>query len=242
VSWLPGRSGIGFGDNDDVTAVTGMVNNYWTLYTRQLFTVTDMAPQYLYMGCDYDDGFIAYIDGVEVLRANMPAGPVTSTTPAGPFREPNMAAMAVVGAVAPPYYTDNGLASGTPKNPALDLFDLSAYAAMLGPGPHVLAIEVHNSLVSSNDLSLIPRLYELDPTTTATVNWIDTGASGDRYYDVKVIQIDGGTAWSTPIWLNPDAPPRPITMLMDTPADNGTSLGSRGPSRWPRTSRTTTST
>ena len=223
-SWLPGRSGIGFGDNDDVTVVTGMLNNYWTLYTRQLFTVTDMAPQYLYLGCDYDDGFIAYIDGVEVLRANMPTGPVTSTTPAGPFREPNLAAMAVVGAVAPPYYTDNGLASGTPRNPTLDLFDLSAYAAMLGPGPHVLAIEVHNSLVSSNDLSLIPRLYEIDPMTTATINWTDTGASGDRFYDVKVIQIDGGTAWSTPIWLNPDAPPRPIATLMDTPADNGTSL------------------
>lgn len=222
--WLPGRSGIGFGNNDDVTVITGMVNNYLAIYTRQGFAVTDNAPQYLYLGCDYDDGFVAYIDGVEVLRVNMPAGPVTAGTPAGPFRNPNMAAKAVAGAVLPPFYTDSGLASGTPRDPVLDLFDLSAYAAMLAPGSHVLAIEVHNSLLSSNDLSLIPRLFEIDPKTNATVTFTDTGATGDRWYDVKVIQIDGGTAWSSPIWLNPDAPPRAVATLLDVPGDNGTAL------------------
>lgn len=222
--WLAGRSGIGFGNNDDVTVVTGMVNKYFTLYTRQTFAVTDNAPQYLYLGCDYDDGFIAYVDGVQVARVNMPAGAVTSTTPAGPFRNPNMGAMAVPGALVPPFYTNNGTAAGTPMNPALDLFDLTSYAAMLTPGTHTLAIEIHNSLLSSNDLTLIPRLFEIDPSTAATVNFTDAGATGDRWYDVKVIQVDGGIAWSTPIWLNPDAPPRPVCTLTDVPADNGVAL------------------
>lgn len=222
--WFPGRSGIGFGDNDDVTSITGMVNNYLTLYTRQTFTVTDNAPQYLLLGVDYDDGFIAYIDGVEVARGNMPDGPAAYNTPAGPFREANLAAKAVANATTAPFYTNNGLSSGTPLSPLLDAFDISAFAYLLAPGPHTLAIEVHNSLVSSNDLTLIPRLVELDPTTNVTVNYTDTGATGDRFYDVKVIQIDGETAWSSPIWLNPDAPPRPVSTLTDTPNDNGNAL------------------
>jgi hypothetical protein len=222
--WFAGRSGIGFGNGDDVTLVSGMVTKYLTLYTRQRFTVTDIAPQYLYLGVDYDDGFVAYIDGVEVLRANMPAGPVFYNTPAGPVRNANLAAKAVAGATQPPFYTDNGLASGTPTSPALDLFNLSNYGWLLTPGPHVLSIEIHNSLIGSNDLSLIPRLFEVDPTTTATVNFTDTGATGDRWYDVKVMQLDGGVAWSSPIWLNPDAPPRPVATLADVPNDNGTSL------------------
>ena len=114
--WLAGRSGIGFGNNDDVDRDTGMVNKYFTLYTRQNFTVTDNAPQYLYLGCDYDDGFIAYIDGVEVLRVNMPAGPDRRQHARGPFRKPNMGAMAVAGATVPPFYTNNGLATGTPTS------------------------------------------------------------------------------------------------------------------------------
>jgi len=222
--WLAGRSGIGFGNTDDVTVITGMVNKYLTLYTRQNFTVTDNAPQYLYLGCDYDDGFIAYLDGVEVLRVNMPAGPVTANTPAGPFRNPNMAAKAVAGAVVPPFYTNDGTATGTPVMPAFDMFDLTPYAAMLTPGTHTMAIEIHNSLLGSNDLSLIPRLFEIDPSTNATVTYTDAGATGDRWYDVKVIQIDGGIAWSTPIWMNPDAPPRPVVTLLDVPADNGVAL------------------
>jgi len=222
--WLSGRSGIGFGDSDDVTTITGMVNNYYSLFTRQVFTVTDVAPQYLFMGVDYDDGFVAYIDGVEVLRANMPAGAIAFNSPAGPVREPNLGAKAVPNATVPPFYTDNGLAGGTPKSPTLDLFDISAFSYLLSPGPHVLAIQVHNSLLSSNDLTLIPRLFELNPSTSANVNFTDAGATGDRFYDVKVIQIDGEMAWSSPIWLNPDAPPRPVATLSDVPADNGTAL------------------
>ena len=222
--WLPGRSGVGFGDNDDVTTITGMVNNYLALYTRQTFTVTDNAPQYLYFGVDYDDGFVAYIDGVEVLRVNMPAGPITRTTGALNFREPHLAALAVAGATQAPFYTDNGLSTGTPVDPLLDIYDLSAFSNLLTPGVHVLAIQVHNSFLSSNDVTMIPRLYEPNPATSTTLNFTDAGASGDRFYDVKVTQLNGEMAWSTPIWLNPDAPPRPIAMLSDTPLDNGHSV------------------
>ena len=74
-------------------------------------------------------------------------------------------------------------------SPALDMFDLSSAAAMLTPGNHLLAIEIHNSLLSSNDLTLIPRLFEIDPRTTATVSYTDAGATGDRWYE-DVVRLE----------------------------------------------------
>lgn len=70
-----------------------------------------------------DDGAVFYLDGVEVLRVGMPAGPVTATT---------LAATTV--------------GEATPSAPAV------LAAAALGPGPHVLAVEVHQATASDPDL------------------------------------------------------------------------------------------
>jgi len=66
---------------------------------------------------------VFYLDGVEVLRVGMPAGPVTATT---------LAATTV--------------GEATPSAPAV------LTAAALGPGPHVLAVEVHQATASDPDL------------------------------------------------------------------------------------------
>ena len=67
-SWLSGPSSIGYGDDDDITVIDPVVS----LYLRKTFlldNVNEIAHGLLHM--DYDDGFVAYLNGVEVVRENM---------------------------------------------------------------------------------------------------------------------------------------------------------------------------
>jgi hypothetical protein len=130
--WEVGPSGFGYGDNDDATVLADMQGHYVSVYIRREFTVGSQAPTgMLELTIDYDDGFIAYLNGQEVARRGMPAGPATWQTLA-------LAA---------------GHEAGTPETiilgPARD---------WLHEGTNVLAVEGHNVALTSSDLSLIPIL------------------------------------------------------------------------------------
>jgi chitodextrinase len=130
-AWLSGPTGIGYGDNDDATVLADMQNSYWSVYARKTFTVGNPSGVTgMSLVIDWDDGFVAYLNGTEVARSNMPAGTPQNTTPASSFHE-----------------------AGTPTS-----FDLSPYSALLVAGRNVLAIEVHNDELASSDLSLLPSL------------------------------------------------------------------------------------
>src|SRR6185295_19308707 len=59
------------------TPLTDMQSNYSTIYLRQEFTVANRtAITNLLLNAQSDDGFIAWLNGVEVLRVNAPAGEV----------------------------------------------------------------------------------------------------------------------------------------------------------------------
>lgn len=67
-SWTDGTSGVGFADNDDNTVVT--VNVSPVIYTRYLFNVDDAtAVKKLIFRADYDDAYVAYLNGVEIARS-----------------------------------------------------------------------------------------------------------------------------------------------------------------------------
>jgi hypothetical protein len=142
--WRGGPSGLGFADGDDATIITGMQGSYVTLYCRHEFEVDGpIAISDLSLRIDYDDGFVAYINGVEVARSlNMgaPGSPVNRQTLPTSSRE-----------------------AGVVEEFALD-------AGVIGSGTNVLAIEIHNATISSSDLSLIPSLVSdrllVSPTTT----------------------------------------------------------------------------
>ena len=75
-SWLRGTTGVGFDYPGfvglDVTAMRG-VNT--SVYIRIPFNVEDDAPvTRLTLRMKYEDGFVAYLNGHEVARANAPAG------------------------------------------------------------------------------------------------------------------------------------------------------------------------
>jgi len=86
-AWPAGPTGIGYSDDISYpTTLNDMPGNYVTFCARRQFQVADpSAVLGLALGVVYDDGFVAYINGVEVARsASMgPAGsPVAYDDPA----------------------------------------------------------------------------------------------------------------------------------------------------------------
>lgn len=70
--WSLGNAELGFGDGDENTVLEPGGSTY---YFRRNFLVSALDEYnslILYM--KYDDGFVAYINGVEVARSNMPEG------------------------------------------------------------------------------------------------------------------------------------------------------------------------
>jgi chitodextrinase len=153
-AWLTGPTGIGYGDSDDATVLSGMQGSYMTMYARKTFTVSDASVVTgITFRIDYDDGFVAYINGVEVARANMPGGTPNENTSASSAHE-----------------------AGIPE-----VFDLSSYRGNLVTGNNVLAIEMHNSTINNNDLSMIPQLEIETSTVGDLLQTNDISSTGDNW-------------------------------------------------------------
>ena len=133
-SWSVGPSGFGYGDEDDATIVTRTVS----LYIRAPFTVSNpdqIASVFLHV--DYDDGFVAYLNGVEIARANMGSA---GSRPTFDQRANNV--------------TEPLLVQGLP----LAGFSVDDLENLLQPGENVLAVQVHNFDINSSDLTILPFL------------------------------------------------------------------------------------
>lgn len=133
-NWNTGKSGFGFGDNDDATVIPKSS----VIFLRNKFYISDAADvRQLIFHMDYDDGFVAYINGVEIARATMDNR--------GDFPRFDVFANGNHEAVM--------YGGGTPN-----AFNVSNPSALLKTGTNILAIQVHNSDVTSSDLSAIPFL------------------------------------------------------------------------------------
>lgn len=113
------------------TLIAGMMDNYTSVYLRKAFVVENPAVvSELLLEAACDDGFIAWINGVEVTRYNVPAGERAFNT----------------------------LAVNSVSEPApLDTFVISN-PTMLVAGTNLLAIQVFNSAISSSDLGFMAGL------------------------------------------------------------------------------------
>lgn len=155
-SWASGSGGFGYGDSDDATVITDMQNNYSTVYIRKSFEIA--APvdtnMHLVLVMDWDDGFVAWLDGVEIKRDRAPG---TAGT------EPPASARAASGHEA----SGGGGAAAT-------AFDLGAAGNRLSPGTHVLALMGLNDQTNSSDLSLIADLVLSEATPPPIVAHTDT--------------------------------------------------------------------
>jgi hypothetical protein len=144
--WSSVPGGIGYGDPAIVgqaTVLADMAGAYTTVYMRRTFNVDSAVPasSRMQFTIDYDDAFIAYLDGIEIARStNAPAG------------DPDHLAVA----------TSRHEASccDAPVNPPT-VIDLGFVTDRLGSGAHVLAVRGFNDDGASSDFHLIPDLVLL---------------------------------------------------------------------------------
>ena len=82
--WATGNAELGYGDGDEVTVVSFGPNSgakYITTYFRKTFNVADPSLfQSLSLTLLCDDGAVAFLNGTEVRRTNMPGGAVAFNT------------------------------------------------------------------------------------------------------------------------------------------------------------------
>jgi len=136
--WATGPGGIGY-DRDDQGVVLGtdiesqIYGITKSFYMRRVFSVSDTSGM-LMLSVGYDDGFVAYVNGVEVARRN--AGS------AGTFMPHTSGATAIHNIDKPP-----------------EIISLGAVQDALEVGDNVLAFHVLNRNVTSSDVAMIPSLY-----------------------------------------------------------------------------------
>ena len=83
-AWPTGAAELGAGDGDEVTVLPA---GYGTRWFRRAFTVTGAAGVgALEVEILADDGAVVYLNGVELVRDNVAAGPVTADTLATDYR------------------------------------------------------------------------------------------------------------------------------------------------------------
>lgn len=149
--WKAGQTGIGYGDDDDNTIVPERTRSVFLRQTFNIDNPTDIQEIILHV--DYDDGFIAYLNGEEIARSNMEPGEF------------------------PPYY------AGVLEDREAKLYDGGDLAKFvvneavdtLVKGENVLAIQVHNINTNSSDLSIIPflTLGTIEPIDAEVADLID---------------------------------------------------------------------
>lgn len=127
-TWAQGAAKLGFGEGDENTQIAlGNGSSGATTYFRHEFSVANTSVyQALTLRVQRDDGVIAYLNGIELMRSNMPSGNVAHAT-------------AALSEVAWP---GEGL-----------FYSTTALAEALVSGTNVLAVELHQISGSTLDAS-----------------------------------------------------------------------------------------
>ncbi|MBU1114909.1 MAG: CotH kinase family protein [Bacteroidetes bacterium] len=145
VTWKSGFSGIGFGDGDDRTIISQTV----TAFMRCKFNIEDVEQiSGIMLHVDFDDGFVAYLNGEEIARENLGVfgSKIYFNTLATTEHEAQL-------------YQGNPISS----------YSINDKISLLQNGENILAIEVHNVSSTSSDLTINPFLslgYKSIPANT----------------------------------------------------------------------------
>ncbi len=130
-TWLSGQGGIGYGDGDDSTLISAVTS----LYLRRTFTIVDTADIVeAVLNVDYDDAFVAYLNNVEIARANI-----------GTIGDHPAFSQGSISLHEAQMYQ-----GGTPDQFVINTQILKDNIL---PGNNVLSVQVHNDNINSSDLS-----------------------------------------------------------------------------------------
>ncbi|TAL58775.1 MAG: T9SS type A sorting domain-containing protein [Bacteroidetes bacterium] len=149
-SWLQGVGGFGYGDGDDQTN-TGTTSS---VYLRKLFSVTDTGKCPLgVLKVDYDDAFVAYLNGVEIARSNI-----------GVYGDHPAYTVSAIGEHEAKVYQDT-----VPPVEGWEYYFIpkQVIRSALKPGNNVLSIQAHNHAAGFDDLSVRPYFILGVTDTTA---------------------------------------------------------------------------
>jgi hypothetical protein len=128
--WTLAQSGIGYADEDDNTELEA--GSIYSVYIRYTFDITDVdSIKQMVLDMDYDDGFVAYLNGIEIASAN----------------------------ISKPYSwnmeleTDHEALLYRDLSPERWTLDSSLIEETVLNGENILAVEVHNVGPNSSDFS-----------------------------------------------------------------------------------------
>ena len=128
-NWSSGAGGIGYGDNDDQTIIASIPS----ILLRHEFVVHDVEEiTHLIFHADYDDGFIAYLNGQEIMRSD------------------NLSASPAYHELTSSQHEAVMYSGGIPDDIT---FDGEEIEELLQDGANILAIRVHNASTNSSDLT-----------------------------------------------------------------------------------------
>ena len=131
--WLSGSSGFGYGDGDDQTLIP---NGTLSIFLRRKFIINDKSNvESIILDVDYDDAFVAYINGIEIGRKNIGGNPPSFN--AVPF-------------------TDHE--SAIYKGGSPDRITISDVDDILNDGENIFSVQAHNISNTSSDFTIIPFL------------------------------------------------------------------------------------
>ena len=131
--WLNGPGGFGYGDNDDGTTInSGTIS----VFMRRPFSIIELTKlNKAILHADYDDGFVAFFNGVEVFRSSNLMDE-DDTVPYDATTNIDHEAQLYTGLI--------------PEAFVMDSIDI---AQLLSVGENILAIQVHNVGATSSDMS-----------------------------------------------------------------------------------------
>ena len=128
-SWATGSGGFGYGDNDDNTTIAQTTS----IFIRKEFNISSISSiTSAILHADYDDGFVAYLNGTEIARGNMAGNPPAYDALATDIREAEL--------------YQGGLPQEYMMEPAL-------WNSLITNGANTLAIQIHNRSATSSDMS-----------------------------------------------------------------------------------------
>ncbi len=129
-NWRAGKGGIGYGDDDDNTSIEKCIS----VCMRTSFNLNEIDEiTEAVLNVDYDDAFVAYINGVEIARSAGLLGDFPGATQ-----------------VSTNNHEAKMFAGGLPEAFTISLDKLSP---ILLEGENVMAIQVHNLTAGSSDMS-----------------------------------------------------------------------------------------
>ncbi|MEJ6578664.1 MAG: lamin tail domain-containing protein [Akkermansiaceae bacterium] len=144
-AWSTGSAPLGFGSITNTPIATTVFNGLsrqLTFYCRKSFEITDVNTIVgAALNIHSDGGSVVYLNGVEIVRDNMPEGPITRLTGS----------------------TDDGIEG------IFDPYEFDH--TLLLEGTNLITVEVHNRTVGSNDMVFDLELTHdrLNPNAVATI-------------------------------------------------------------------------